>query len=123
MASMFPRLSSDDTSAHTSVVLSPLASSMFAPGIQQIAKSFKTTQSAVIACQTGYVVMLGIGPLILAPLSETFGRKILYLVCFGAFTLLQIPAALSPNIATLVTIRTITGFFGSMSSLETQYRE
>jgi MFS family permease len=122
MASKFPGFSLNGTSTYISTVLSPLASSMFAPGIQQMAESFKTTESAVIACQTGYVAMLGIGPLILAPLSETFGRKILYLGCFGAFTVLQIPAALSPNVATLITARTITGFFGSMSSLQTKCR-
>ena len=58
--------------------------------------------------------MLGIGPLILAPLSETFGRRALYLSCFGAFTLLQIPSALAPNIETLIFVRTLSGFFGSV---------
>ena len=58
--------------------------------------------------------MLGIGPLILAPLSETFGRRKLYLICFTIFTLLQIPTALSPNVATLVAVRTLSGFFGSV---------
>jgi multidrug resistance protein len=95
-------------------VLSPLASSMFAPGINKIASALHTTESAVIACQTGYVITLGVGPLILAPLSETFGRKKLYIVCFGIFALLQIPTALSPNIETLITLRTVTGFFGSV---------
>ncbi|KAF7884283.1 uncharacterized protein EAF02_004619 [Botrytis sinoallii] len=99
----------------TMAILSPLASSMFAPGINQIAESLDTTAQAVIACQTGFVVMLGIGPLLLAPLSETFGRKPVYLICFGIFTLLQIPTALSPNIATLITFRSIAGFFGSVS--------
>ena len=59
--------------------------------------------------------MLGIGPLILAPLSETFGRRPLYLACFGIFTLLQIPAALTPNIEFLIFVRTLSGFFGSVS--------
>jgi len=95
-------------------ILSPLASSMFAPGINQIAEYFDATESAVIGCQTGYVVMLGVGPLILAPLSETFGRKPLYLVCFSVFTLLQIPTALSPNLPTLITLRTMAGFFASV---------
>lgn len=45
-------------------VLSPLASSMFAPGIKQIAEALNTTSQAVIACQTGFVIMLGIGPLV-----------------------------------------------------------
>ena len=58
--------------------------------------------------------MLGIGPLILAPLSETFGRRKVYLVCFGIFAVLQIPTALSPNIEFLIAVRTICGLFGSV---------
>jgi len=95
-------------------VLSPLASSMYTPGIQQIADDLGTDTTNVIATTTGFVIMLGLGPLILAPLSETFGRRKLYLVCFSVFTLLQIPSALSPNIATLTAMRTISGFFGSI---------
>lgn len=95
-------------------ILSPLASSMFAPGIEQIAKSLHASTDGVIGCQTGFVVMLGIGPLVLAPLSETFGRKPLYLVCFTIFTLLQIPTALAKTLPVLITLRTIAGFFGSI---------
>ena len=64
---------------------------------------------------TGFVIMLGLGPLILAPLSETFGRRPLYLSCFTIFALLQIPSALAPNIETLIAMRTMSGFFGSVS--------
>ncbi|RAL60369.1 hypothetical protein DID88_000145 [Monilinia fructigena] len=99
----------------TMAIISPLASSMFAPGIEQIAEALNTTSQAVIACQAGFVIMLGIGPLLLAPLSETFGRKPVYFICFGIFTLLQIPTALSPNIAVLITFRSIAGLFGSVS--------
>ncbi|KUJ22464.1 MFS general substrate transporter [Mollisia scopiformis] len=95
-------------------ILSPLASSMFTPGIKKIADSLDATETGVIACQTGFVIMLGIGPLILAPLSETFGRKVLYLSCFTVFTLLQIPTALAKTLPVLVTLRTIAGFFGSV---------
>ncbi|KAH9838117.1 Major Facilitator Superfamily [Teratosphaeria destructans] len=95
-------------------VLSPLASSMFTPGIDQIATGLDTTPETVIGCTTGFVVMLGVGPLFLAPLSETFGRRKLYLLAFTAFTLLQIPSALSPNVETLIAMRTIAGFFGSV---------
>ena len=86
---------------------------MFAPGIRQIAKSLQASENEVIACQTGFVVMLGVGPLILAPLSETFGRKPLYLICFTVFTLLQIPTALAKTLPVLITLRTFAGFFGS----------
>ena len=94
--------------------MSPLASSMFTPGINQIADDLKTDSNTVIGATTGFVVFLGIGPLILAPLSETFGRRRLYIVCFAIFSFLQIPTALSPNIGTLIGVRTISGFFGSV---------
>ncbi|ETN45658.1 uncharacterized protein HMPREF1541_09490 [Cyphellophora europaea CBS 101466] len=95
-------------------VLSPLASSMFTPGISQIARDFNASEQEVIATTTGFVIMLGLGPLILAPFSETFGRRRVYIVCFSVFTLLQIPTALSPNVATLIAVRTISGLFGSV---------
>jgi MFS family permease len=82
---------------------------MFAPGIKQIAESLDATENGVIGCQTGFVIMLGAGPL-----SETFGRKRLYLVSFTIFTLLQIPTALAKNLPTLIVLRTIAGFFGSL---------
>ena len=87
---------------------------MFTPGIMQIAQDLDCPPNAVVGATTGFVVFLGIGPLILAPLSETFGRRRLYLVCFSVFTLLQIPTALSPGVATLIAVRTISGFFGSV---------
>jgi multidrug resistance protein len=87
---------------------------MFTPGIAEIAKDLNTTPTTVVGATTGFVIMLGIGPLILAPLSETFGRRKLYLWCFSVFTLLQIPTALSPNIAFLIAVRSVAGFFGSI---------
>ncbi|KAI9727320.1 MAG: hypothetical protein M1828_006939 [Chrysothrix sp. TS-e1954] len=95
-------------------ILSPLASSMFTPGIDQIAKCLNTDMGTVIGATTGYVVFLGVGPLVLAPLSETFGRRQLYLWAFTIFSLLQIPTALAPNIELLIAARTLAGFFGSV---------
>ncbi|KAH3914566.1 hypothetical protein HBH56_090960 [Parastagonospora nodorum] len=95
-------------------IVSPLVSSMFTPGIDEIAKDLNCSTTAVIGTTTGFVVMLGIGPLLLAPLSETFGRRVVYLTCFSIFTLLQIPTALAPNIAFLITVRSVAGFFGSV---------
>ena len=95
-------------------ILSPLASSMFTPGIAQIAEDLNTDEQHVIATTTGFVIMLGAGPLILAPLSETFGRRNIYIWCFCLFTLLQIPTALSPNVGFLIAVRTVSGLLGSV---------
>jgi len=95
-------------------IISPLASSMFTPGISQIAEDLHASEEAIIATTTGFVIALGIGPLVLAPFSETFGRRKIYIISFTVFTLLQIPTALAPNAATLIAVRTISGFFGSV---------
>jgi MFS family permease len=72
-------------------ILSPLASSMFTPGIEQVAEDLEADQQSVVATTTGFVIMLGFGPLLIAPLSEAFGRSQVYVYCFVAFSLLQIP--------------------------------
>lgn len=92
-----------------------LASSAFSPGIQQIADDLDTSVEKVVGINSAYLIAFGIGPLILAPLSESFGRRRLYLICFTIFTLLQIPTALSPNIQTLTIVRAFAGLFGSVS--------
>lgn len=87
---------------------------MFTPGISEIAKDLNTEAATVVGATTGFVVCLGIGPLLLAPLSETFGRRKLYIVCFTIFTITQVPTALARNIVELVAWRTVSGFFGSV---------
>lgn len=95
-------------------ILTPLASSMFTPGISQIADDLNAPETSIIATTTGFVIFMGVGPLVLAPLSETFGRRLIYIVCFSIFTVLQIPTALAPNAPTLIAVRAISGFFGSV---------
>lgn len=53
------------------------------------------------------------GPMILAPLSEYFGRRNVYLVSWFIFTCFQIPLALAQNTATVMICRFIQGFAGS----------
>lgn len=95
-------------------ILSPLASSMFTPGISQIADDLNAPEESIIATTTGFVIFMGIGPLVLAPLSETFGRRWVYIISFSIFTILQVPTALSPNAGTLIALRAVAGFFGSV---------
>lgn len=92
----------------------PMASSIWSPGISEIASDYNTNNQLVTGSQTGFVCMLGIGPLFFAPMSETFGRRIVFLVNLTLFTLFQIPTALAPNIETFVVMRTLGGLFGSV---------
>ncbi|GAA6042758.1 hypothetical protein JCM8097_007461 [Rhodosporidiobolus ruineniae] len=61
-----------------------------------------------------YLAMLGIGPLILAPVSETFGRRPQIVICTAIITILFIGMALAPNIACLSILRLIQGTAASV---------
>ncbi|CAF9924513.1 MAG: hypothetical protein GOMPHAMPRED_003661 [Gomphillus americanus] len=92
----------------------PLTSSMYAPVADNIGTEYGADDQIVLLNQSGYVCMLGIGPLLWAPMSETFGRRTIYLLGLVIFTLIQIPIALAPDIETFVIFRTLSGFFGSV---------
>ncbi|KAK4547377.1 MFS siderochrome iron transporter 1 [Oleoguttula mirabilis] len=54
-----------------------------------------------------------VGPLLWAPLSEIFGRQVLYVTTYGVLTAFNAGAAGSNNIATLIVLRFFAGAFGS----------
>lgn len=57
---------------------------------------------------TTYLVGLAVGGLVVAPMSELFGRRPVYLVCLTCFTLLVLPTALASSLAEILVVR----FFG-----------
>lgn len=54
-----------------------------------------------------------LGPMLLAPLSEYFGRQPIYIGSWFILVIFQIPLALAPNIGTVVVCRLVQGFGGS----------
>ncbi|KAK4166522.1 citrinin biosynthesis cluster MFS transporter mrr1 [Cladorrhinum sp. PSN259] len=62
---------------------------------------------------TSYLFGLAVGSVIVAPLSELYGRRPVYLVCLTAFVLLIIPCGLAQNLATLVGVRFVGATFGA----------
>ena len=94
--------------------ISPLASSMFAPGVSFMDATFHNT-SLILSSLTVSIFVLGyvIGPLFLAPLSEIYGRR-LVLTCGNVFFCVwQIGCALSPNLSALIVFRFLAGIGGS----------
>lgn len=59
-----------------------------------------------------YVLGYAIGPVLLAPLSEYFGRQPIYVVSWFLLCVFQMPIALAPNIGTVIVCRLIAGFAG-----------
>ncbi|KAI5480014.1 Major Facilitator Superfamily protein [Pseudohyphozyma bogoriensis] len=60
-----------------------------------------------------FTIMFGSAPLVLAPISEVYGRLGIYLLSSVLFTLLFIPQALAPNIEAILINRFLSGIFGS----------
>jgi predicted MFS family arabinose efflux permease len=95
-------------------ILSPIASTILAIGAGEIAKEFKLESTKLPALPTAvYVLGIGSGPLAMAPLSEIYGRRSVYLSSLVCFTLLNVGCALSPNIAVLSILRFFSGIAGS----------
>lgn len=95
-------------------LICPMSSSIFAPAIDQIAETFGSSKQMVLLGQTCFMIGLGIAPLFLAPMSETFGRRPLFVTCLAIFSLVQIPTALSQNTAMFAVFRIFSGLAGSV---------
>jgi multidrug resistance protein len=91
----------------------PLVSSMPAPAVQLIMDEFNTT-SPTFATFSVSIFVLGFasGPLILAPLSELYGRVVIYNVTNVLFLLFTMLCAISRNESMFLTFRFLSGFTG-----------
>ncbi|CAO1612711.1 unnamed protein product [Parajaminaea phylloscopi] len=89
-------------------------SSAYSSGSQQIQEEFGVSQPVATLGLTTFVAGLGVGALVLAPMSENFGRNSTYYTSFFIFAIFQLPVALAHNIGTILVCRFIAGFAGSV---------
>ncbi|GJD04465.1 major facilitator superfamily transporter [Colletotrichum higginsianum] len=95
--------------------VTPLGSSMFAPGIPKIMVEFGETSSTVATFVVSiYVLGFAFGPLIIAPMSEVYGRARLYIWGNIFFTLFTVGVALSQNMAMMMAFRFLMGLAGAV---------
>jgi MFS family permease len=92
------------------------ASSALSAAYPQIQKEFGVSTELVVADTSLFVLAFAIGPAIWAPLSNLFGRQLIYLVTYGLTTLFAGATIASPNIATLFVLRFFSGAFGSSAN-------
>lgn len=86
---------------------------MFAPGIPRVMAEFNSTSNVTATFVVSiFVLGFAFGPLILAPLSELYGRVIVYNVCNVFFVLFTIGCALAQNMDMLLAFRFLAGFAG-----------
>lgn len=85
-------------------------------GSYQASLDLNTTQLTYLAGNTVFLFAVAITPLMLAPLSEVYGRSPIYLTAVGVFTVLYIPQALAKNITTIIVVRWFQGMAASVGN-------
>jgi len=87
-----------------------IASSIYIPAIPDIENEFQVSLTVALLPYSFYVFGQAWGPLLGAPLSETFGRRGTYIPYMLLFAL---GAGFSHSIASLIVCRFFAGLFGS----------
>ncbi|QSZ32553.1 hypothetical protein DSL72_002131 [Monilinia vaccinii-corymbosi] len=92
----------------------PLASTMFAPGVPLVMDEFRSTNRMLETLVVSiFVLGFAMGPLIAAPMSELYGRKPVYLASNFLFLVFTLACGLSTNLNMLIAFRFLAGCAGA----------
>ena len=92
----------------------PLGSIVTAPASTSIMATFHSTNETIETLVTSvYLLGYAFGPLVLAPLSELYGRAIVYNVTNFGFLIWTIACGLATNLTALIVFRFLSGLAGS----------
>lgn len=87
---------------------------MFAPGVPEVMTEFHSSSTTLAGFVVSvYVLGYAFGPLIIAPLSELYGRLVVYHVSNVLFVVLTVACAVATNLNMLIGFRFLQGTFGS----------
>lgn len=88
-------------------------SSAYSGGANEVIREFGCSQEVYTLGISLFVLGFAIGPLLWAPLSELFGRQLLFIGTYAGLTAFNAGAAGSQNIWTLIILRFFAGAIGS----------
>ena len=88
-----------------------LYSSSYTSGLAQMQDEFHVSEPVATLGVTTYLVGLAVGSVILAPISEIYGRRPVYMVTMFLFMVLVIPTGLGNSLVEVLVVR----FFGAVA--------
>ncbi|KAJ5288899.1 hypothetical protein N7478_001929 [Penicillium angulare] len=95
-------------------LLSPMTSTISSPVTSDIMKQFNSTDETLGAfVTTVFLIGYTFGPSIIAPLSEIYGRAILYKTCIVLFIVFNVACAVANSMGSLIVFRLLAGIMGS----------
>lgn len=87
---------------------------MFAPALKSVLASFGSTSETIAALLMAiFVTGYAAGPLVWAPLSELYGRRLITNITNILFLFTNLASGMAPNLPALVVARFFGGFFSS----------
>ncbi|TDF94729.1 multidrug effflux MFS transporter [Paenibacillus piri] len=93
--------------------LGPLTIDMYLPSFPQIAAEFGTQASLVQLSLTACLIGLGLGQIIMGPLSDVHGRRVPIIISLILYLIASFACAISPNIIYFIAARFVQGFAAS----------
>ncbi|UPL01871.1 hypothetical protein LCI18_012805 [Fusarium solani-melongenae] len=88
-------------------------SSAYSAGIADIGSAFDVSREVAILGISLYVLGFAIGPLLWAPLSDLFGRQVIFTATYMIMTIFNAVAAAVSSIESLIVFRFFAGSFGA----------
>ncbi|KAG0649326.1 Cyclopiazonic acid biosynthesis cluster T [Hyphodiscus hymeniophilus] len=96
-------------------LVTPLSSTMFAPSVPLLPAHFHLSTTTSTLVVSIFVLGFAVGPLIIAPLSEIYGRRPAYVASIFLFLVFSICCAVSNSLPMLIVFRLLAGSVGSTS--------
>jgi MFS transporter, DHA1 family, multidrug resistance protein len=90
--------------------LGPFTIDLYLPALPAITAELRTSESAVQLTLTGTLIGLGIGQLIVGPLSDAWGRRRPLLAGIAVHIVASVLCAVAPGVLMLGTLRVLEGF-------------
>jgi len=91
------------------IALGPLTIDMYLPSLPTITRQLGTTSAAVQLTLTGTLLGLGLGQLVIGPLSDALGRRRPLLAGTALHVLASLLVLVAPNVAVLGALRLLQG--------------
>ncbi|MGL3805471.1 multidrug effflux MFS transporter [Paeniglutamicibacter sp. R2-26] len=91
----------------------PLSMDLYMPVLPELARSLETSDTLAQASMSVCMMGLGLGQLLMGPLSDRYGRKKPLLVGVALFAVFSLACALAPGIELLLVARALQGLAGA----------
>ncbi|WP_459643479.1 multidrug effflux MFS transporter [Kineococcus sp. NUM-3379] len=91
------------------IAIGPLSIDMYLPALPALTQDLDASASAVQLTLTGMLVGMGLGQLLIGPLSDAYGRRRPLIAGIALHILTSVLCAMAPSIATLGALRVLQG--------------